>query len=175
MLKKLLRKINSQFKLWLLIFVFGVSCGGPTPEGTRTPPNIPKVEIEVGVKLNEVTVKRLVQNHIVKSGGTVIVTIPYYETVTQKTVCHTPSHPSCYEDPTSLVTGYSMDTIIQERKFRTEQRRLPDQVMWETYYDESTEDWITIASFSLEDIQDSFQELRWEIDDDTQGVREIED
>jgi hypothetical protein len=120
------------------------------------------------MELNEEKVKKLVQQYVAISGGTVTLQVSYLETITQKVICHgDPQVQGCYEDDFSP-TGFSKNINQPVRRCcRSEQRSIPSRASWKIVYDKPSEKWEVKVEFELEDIQ---QLIKWTVDDDTQEV-----
>jgi hypothetical protein len=155
-----------------LMFVFftAVLLAGCGSSGRATPtPSGPDFDFTGGLKrLDEDKAVDLVQRYVSSSGGSVVVRVHYWETTERKVTCHgDPEYQGCYEDPFSP-TGYSKDIKRQERVCcRSEQKRLPDRVSWEAVYEESADEWIVKADFSMDDVD---QLITWIVDDNSEEV-----
>lgn len=164
------RKLNrsSGFYIGILLFAWlFASCSGSSPSPPQRPSNpTPTPTLSPEEEAEAIILQYLGPQRIVS------VNIPYTELVPQKVVCHgDPEFQGCYEDRFSA-TGYSKDIQVPEHRSRVEKRPLPPQVSWIVEYDDSSEQSEVIAEFSLDDIQDAVQRLKWYVNHRTGEVTE---
>ena len=166
---RLLGKRRVVILLVLSIVALLVIAACASGSGPPTNPAPPDVDINIRMNLDQDTAVSLVRQHVSRSGGNVMVQVPYWETTTQKVTCHgDPQSQGCYADSFS-VTGFSKDIRGRERRYRSELRSLPSQSSWEAVYQPMSDEWIIKAEFSVEDVR---QTIEWIVNDDSREVSE---
>lgn len=151
-----------------IVVLFGMTaCANEKPRQISPTPFDP--DFTVGEKsLDESTAVRLVQQYVARSGGSVMVQVPYWETKKRKVTCYgDPQLEGCDDDPFSP-TGYSKDKTERERQCcRSERRSIPSQASWEAVYQAPSDEWDVRVEFSLDDMK---QLIKWIVDDDSREV-----
>lgn len=151
-----------------IVVLFGMAaCANEKPRRIDPTPFDP--DFTVGQKsLDESTAVRLVQQYVARSGGNVMVRVPYWETTKQKVTCYgDPEFEGCYADEFST-TGFSKDKKTQERRCcKSEQRSIPSRASWEAVYQTTSDEWDVQVEFSLDDEE---QLIKWTVDDDSREV-----
>jgi hypothetical protein len=163
------RRVAMLVAVSVIVLFSMAACANEKPRRITPTPGDP--DLAVGKKsLDESTVVRLVQQYVARSGGSVMVRVPYWETRKQKVTCYgDPQFEGCYEDQFSP-TGYSKDISRQERQCcQSERRSIPSRAAWEAVYQRTSDEWDVKVEFSLEDAK---QLIKWTVDDNSREVSE---